>query len=162
MVRYYFIACEYFVHSGYNVLARTMTRDYKMIDITYLMVITRFLSFNIMALANHLIDGTISKSFQPFLHLSFFVSILVLGIFASFIAFFLANFALSEIEAPKFGVFTNLTTLIAMFSGAVFLHETLFYYHYIGALFVILDVVSVNVFSVSTDKTKKHLSNNFI
>lgn len=139
-------------HSGYNVLARTTTRHYKMTDITYLMVIIGFLLFNLMALASHLIHGTISKFFQPFLYPSFFVSILVLGIFASFTAFFLANFALSKIEASKFGVFTNLTTIIAVFSGAVFLHETLFYYHYIGAVLVILGVIGVNVFAVSTYK----------
>ncbi|MFT8390915.1 MAG: DMT family transporter [Sporolactobacillus sp.] len=144
-------------HSGYNVLARTTAKSYRMIDMTYLMVFMGFLSFNLIALTDHLMRGSMGQLYQPFLQTPFLLSVLVLGIFASFIAFFLVNFALSEVEASRFGAFTNLTTIIAVFSGAVFLHETLVYYHYIGAVLVILGVIGVNIFSAAKNPVKlKH------
>ncbi|GGL59084.1 DMT family transporter [Sporolactobacillus putidus] len=135
-------------YAGYNVLARAMTQKYRMIDMTYIMIFIGFISFNFMALINHLIQGTLSQYVQPFFHPLFFISVLYLGVFASFITFFLSNFALSEIQASKFGAFTNLTTIISIFSGAVFLNENLYYYHYVGAVLVILGVIGVNIFSV--------------
>ncbi|RYL99046.1 DMT family transporter [Sporolactobacillus sp. THM7-7] len=133
-------------HAGYNILARTMTQKYSMIDMTYLMIFTGFVSFNVLSMGQHLMRGTLSQFFLPFTHPLFVLSVSYLGVLASYITFFLSNFALSEIEASKFGVFTNLTTIISIFSGVVILHESIFYYHYIGAFLVIAGVIGVNVF----------------
>ncbi|MCO7174900.1 DMT family transporter [Sporolactobacillus kofuensis] len=135
-----------FTYAGYNVRARTMAQKFRMVDMTYLMIFGGFLSFNGLAIGNHLIHGNLSDLFVPFTDPIALISILYLGIMASFTTFFLSNFALSELEASKFGVFTNLTTIISIFSGVLFLHEHLFYYHYIGALMVVLGVVGVNKF----------------
>ncbi|WP_141432760.1 DMT family transporter [Bacillus sp. 03113] len=140
-----FMLVSTFSHACYNVMARKTTQQYKMVDITYVMIITGFVSFNLLALGNHLIHGTITHFIQPLFHPLFVLSVLSLGAFASFFSFFLSNFALSELEAGKMGVFSNLTTLIAVFAGILILHEQLYYYHFIGAIFVILGVLGVNL-----------------
>lgn len=139
-------------YAGYNVLARTTAQKYNMFNMSFFMIVVGFVSFHMAAVGNHLIQGTLFQYFQPFAHPLFLFSVLFLGVFASTITFFLSNFALSEIEASKFGVFTNLTTIISIFSGAFFLNEGLYAYHYVGAFLVIIGVIGVNTFSVGRDK----------
>lgn len=131
-------------YAAYNVLARTMTRKYRMADLTYLMILIGFITFTALAFAEHLIHGTVSGYFRPLANPLFLLSVSSLGILASYTTFFLSNFALSELEAAKMSVLTNLTTLIAIFAGILFLHEKLFYYHFIGAASVLLGVLGVN------------------
>jgi drug/metabolite transporter (DMT)-like permease len=142
-------------YAGYNVMARKMTKCYSLFSMSYIMLLIGFVSFNGVAMGNHLIQGTLFQYFQAYAHPVFLLSVLFLGIFASFLTFFLSNFALSEIDASKFSIFTNLTTILSIFSGAFFLHEPLYYYHYIGALLVIVGVIGVNVF---TGKKRKSYS----
>lgn len=141
-------------YAGYNVLARTTAQKYNMFNMSLIMIMIGFVSFHMAAVGKHLIQGTLFQYFEPFAHPLFLLSVLFLGVFASTITFFLSNFALSEIEASKFGVFTNLTTIISIFSGAFFLNEGLYAYHYIGALLVIIGVIGVNTFSAGRDKEK--------
>lgn len=63
-------------YAGYNVLARAMAQKYRMIDMTCIMIFIGFVSFNLMALINHLIQGTFSRSMEPFFHPLFFLSVL--------------------------------------------------------------------------------------
>lgn len=134
-------------YAGYNVLGRKATGKLHMADMTYFMIFSGFVFFNAIAFGTHITEGTLSEYFSPLADPLYLISECYLGIMASFTTFFLSNFALSVLEASRFGVFTNLTTIVSIFSGTVFLHETLYLYHYIGALMVILGVVGLNVSS---------------
>jgi len=76
----------------------------------------------------------------------FLVAILYLGVFSSLGTSFLSNYALSKIEASKMSVFNNLATLITIFAGVMILHETLQYFHIIGAAIIIIGVIGTNYF----------------
>jgi drug/metabolite transporter (DMT)-like permease len=64
-----------------------------------------------------------------------------LGLFSSVVT----NYTLSVIEAFKVSVFSNLSTIMALVAGALFLGEKIDYDHIIGAFFVIVDISGVNL-----------------
>ncbi|MGG2092165.1 DMT family transporter [Bacillus sp. S13(2024)] len=130
--------------AGYNVLARKMTKQFRLIDVTYMMTTIGFVCFNTLSIGNHIAAGTMNQFFQPFTSPLFLVSILYLGILSSLLTAFLSNYALSIMEASKMSVFSNVSTLITMFTGVIFLQEDLAYYHIIGAVMIILGVLGTN------------------
>ncbi|MCM3340182.1 DMT family transporter [Paenibacillus sp. MER TA 81-3] len=127
--------------AGYNVMARPMTRRFKLIDITYMMTLVGFLTFNVMSLVNHGLNGTVSLYFAPFTDTTFIISILYLGVLSSLVTSFLSNYALSHMEASKMSVFGNFATLITMIAGVLVLDEQLKYFHLIGACMIILGIL---------------------
>lgn len=128
----------------YNVMARKITKKYRLIDITYVMTTIGFISFNILSLADHLMKNTLAAYFSPFINTTFVVSILYLGILSSLLTLLLSNYILSKITASKMSVFSNLATLITVIAGSVFLHEQIEYYHIIGATMIILGIIGIN------------------
>ncbi|MFD3449014.1 DMT family transporter [Microbacteriaceae bacterium 4G12] len=130
--------------TGYNVLARKMTKQFRLVDVTYMMTVIGFIFFNALSIGNHIAAGTMNLYFKPFTSSLFLVSILYLGILSSLLTAFLSNYALSIMEASKMSVFTNVSTLITMFAGVIFLQEELTYYHIIGATMIIIGVLGTN------------------
>ncbi|MEW9096034.1 MAG: DMT family transporter [Clostridiaceae bacterium] len=130
--------------AGNNVLARKMSGEYKPICLTYTVTAIGFVFFNIMSVINHSLKGTLNLYFKPFTNPLFVVSIVYLGILSSLITSFLVNYALSKIEASKMSVFSNLSTLITMIAGVIFLGEKLQYFHIIGAIMIILGIIGTN------------------
>lgn len=131
--------------AGYSVLARPLTKQFKPLELTFIMLTIGFLSFNIISLIRHGLAGTIDQYFYPLTNQVFLLSILYLGILSSLGTSWLSNYALSKIEASKMSVFGNLATLISMIAGVVFLHEQLEYYHIIGAIMIIIGILGTNL-----------------
>lgn len=128
----------------YNVLARKTTKKFKLMDLTYTMTVIGFISFNLIAIASHISKGTITVYFKPFTNGTFLISVLYLGLLSSLLTALLLNYSLSYIEAAKISVFSNLSTLITIIAGVVFLHEQIAYYHIIGTILIVLGVVGTN------------------
>lgn len=132
--------------AAYSVFARKLIGPYKITDITFVMIAIGFLSFNTMAVVEHLSNGTLADYFQPFTNRQFVLSVVYLGVLSSLVTTYLSNYALSRLEASRVSVFNNLSTLLTMFAGTIVLQEQLYYYHYIGAILIILGIVGTNYF----------------
>lgn len=130
--------------SSYSVLARKMTRDYTALELSLTMIIVSCISFNALAIFNNVRAGTLSAYFSPLTNLPFLLSILYLGILSTLVTFLLSNYILSKIEASKMSVFTNLSTVISIIAGVVFLREAIHYYHIIGSLLIVGGVLGTN------------------
>ncbi|KAB2451767.1 DMT family transporter [Bacillus sp. CH126_4D] len=128
----------------YNVLARKMTKKFKLMDLTYTMTVIGFISFNLIAIASHISKGTIAAYFEPFTNGTFLISILYLGLLSSLLTALLLNYSLSYIEAAKISVFSNFSTLITIIAGVIFLHEKISYFHIIGTIMIIFGVIGTN------------------
>lgn len=135
-----------FSASLYNVLARKLTKKYSLFTLTYVMTAFGFITFNGIAMTNHLVENSFASFFSPFLSMSFLASILYLGVLSSLCTSFLSNYALSKMEASKMSVFSNLATLITVIAGVIFLNETLQYYHIVGTIVILTGVVGTNYF----------------
>ncbi|WCN37909.1 DMT family transporter [Aneurinibacillus uraniidurans] len=140
--------------AGYSVLARKMSQKFSVIDLTYMMTTIGFLFFNGMSVIRHVSEGTLTLFFAPFSNPLFVMSIFFLGVLSSLVTSFLSNYALSQIEASKISVFNNLSTLVTIVAGVIFLQEKLEYFHLIGAFMIILGVVGTNLLKPKKAKAR--------
>ncbi|MFK4471073.1 drug/metabolite transporter (DMT)-like permease [Paenibacillus sp. RC73] len=137
-----FLTCVAF--AGYSVLARSLSKHFSPAEISYFMMGIGFITFLVVSLTKHIQGGTLSQ----FVTLSgngiFVLSIIYLGVVASLITSLTANYALSKIEASKMSVFTNLSTIVSIAAGALFIGEEITVYHLIGSLLIIAGVIGTN------------------
>jgi multidrug transporter EmrE-like cation transporter len=68
----------------------------------------------------------------------------VLGVVSSLLTAWLSNYILSKMEASRMSVFANLSTIVSMAAGAVFLGEEVAVYHGIGSVLIIAGVIGAN------------------
>ncbi|NLJ58631.1 MAG: DMT family transporter [Tissierellia bacterium] len=130
--------------SGYSVMARKLTKDFTNIELSTMMILISFICYNLMSISKHLLSGTISSFFAPLSDVSFVISILYLGVLSSLVTSLMTNYILSKIEASKMSVFANLGTVITIAAGAIFLKESIYYYHIIGSLLIVGGVLGTN------------------
>jgi len=132
--------------AGYSVMGRVLTRDFSNIELSYLMITISFIVYNLIAILNHAINGSVKNFFIPLSSMGFVISILYLGVLSSLVTSLLTNFILSRIEASRMSVFANLGTVITIIAGAVYLKEKIYYYHIIGSILIISGVIGTNYF----------------
>lgn len=137
--------------AGYSVMARNLTKEFTSIELSFIMIIISFISFNILAIGRHIMNGTISSYFLPFGNLNFIISILYLGVLSTLATSLLTNYVLSKIEASKMSVFANLGTVISIVAGVVFLNEDIYYYHIIGSILIVGGVIGTNFLGVKSN-----------
>ncbi|MFJ7307722.1 DMT family transporter [Peribacillus frigoritolerans] len=139
----------------YNVVARKVTKQYSLFTLTYVMTFFGFVTFNSMAVINHIINQSISSFLLPFTSSAFLISIVYLGVLSSLLTAFLSNYSLSILPASKMSVFSNLATLITIIAGVIFLHESIHYYHVIGAMIILAGVIGTNYFGIQSKHNSK-------
>ncbi|WP_301171969.1 DMT family transporter [Brevibacillus nitrificans] len=139
--------------AGYSVLARKMTRSFHYIDITFMVSLIGFLFFNGWAVSRHLAAGELGTFWAPLGNPLFLASILFLGILSSLVTSLLNNFALSKLEASRLSVFNNLSTLVTVVAGVLFLQEQLSFYHLLGGLLIIAGVIGTNYFGMKAKRS---------
>lgn len=137
--------------SFYQVFARKLTKEYSLVTITYILTSSGFIIFNLLALYNHLLNGNFIEFIKPFGQWDYLFAILYLGILSTLVTSYLSTYALSILPAFQMSVFGNLTTVITIGAGIVFLNESFYYYHIIGTILVVLGVIGVNYFREKED-----------
>jgi len=130
--------------SAYNVMARKLTREFSNTDIISVMIFLSFIGYNAASITKHLINGTLSDFFMPLSDSGFIIAVLYLGTICVAGTSIMSNYMLSKIEAAKASVFTNLRTFISIVVGAVFLNESIYYYHIIGSILIVGGVFGAN------------------
>ncbi|GAB6927814.1 DMT family transporter [Paenibacillus sp. JCM 10914] len=131
--------------SVYTVMARRLTQKQSVLDITFMMSLLGFVTFNVISVSRHAAVGNVSQYFAAFSHPTFVWSVLYLGVLASLGTSLLANYTLSQLEASRMSIFNNLSTIITIFAGVLFLQEQIAYYHILGAVLVITGVIGVSL-----------------
>lgn len=127
----------------YFVLGRKVTQQFNAMDITFFMTVTACILFNLITITNHLNSGTLALYFAAFNNNEFLWTILYLGVLSSFLTSFLTNSALTVIPASQVSIFNNFGPVIAVFAGVLFLNETLYLYHIIGGIMVLIGIIGV-------------------
>jgi drug/metabolite transporter (DMT)-like permease len=131
--------------AGYNVWARSLLRTFRPAEISYMMLSVGFVAFLAASLIDHGTAGTLDQFMAPLASGSFIASILYLGVLSSLVTSLSANYALSKLEASRLSVFSNLSTVVSIGAGAMFLGEDIKTYHVLGSLLILLGVVGTNV-----------------
>ncbi len=105
----------------YSLLSRSLSGRYTPFERTYVMMGMAAAVFTPLGLLQT--HGDVSAYLAPLGQSSYLVSVLFLGVLASVICFFLSGYALTYLSIARESVFSNLTTAVSVFAGAVFLRE---------------------------------------
>ncbi|MDQ0113287.1 DMT family transporter [Paenibacillus harenae] len=130
--------------AGYTVLARSLSKQFSPAEITYMMLGIGFAVFLSVSFTGHAASGTLHRFFAPLASGTFIVSILFLGVLSSLVTALTSTYILSKMEASKMSVFANLSTIVSMAAGAMFLGEEITLYHLIGSVLIIAGVIGTN------------------
>ena len=138
----------------YYVLGKKISLEFSTLEITVWMTLLAFIVFNIWSVVNHLQNNTIKEFFSPLAEMEFLWSVLYLGILSSVVTSFLTNYALSKIPVSQIAVFNNLSPIITIIGGILFLDEILYGYQISGGFLVILGIVMTQIFKQNKAKHK--------
>ncbi len=151
-----FLLLSSLTFAGYSVMARILTKDFSNTELSYVMIGIGFVAFNVIAIGNNLIQGTIGSFLTPLVNIKFILCIIYLGVLSSLVTSLLSNYVLSKIEASKMSVFSNLGTVISIIAGVTLLNEDIFYYHIIGSLLIVIGVLGTNFLDKNFIEKRNH------
>ncbi|MCR8643790.1 DMT family transporter [Paenibacillus sp. N1-5-1-14] len=138
------VACVVF--AGYSVLTRFVAKDFTPMEISYVLIGTGFIVMMLMSLTSHGLSGTWDALVTPFATPTFTLLIVLIGVI-QIVTAFLASFVLARIKASQMTVFTNLSTVVSIVAGAVFLGEQVTWYHLIGSMLIVVGVIGATRFA---------------
>jgi len=137
----------------FNIASKDASKTLKPYEITYFMMLSGALVFNVLYVTQLIFQGTPMAYFETLTQIDLLLPILYLGSIASIGGFFLVNFALSRLPAHVTSIYANLSTIVSIGAGAAFLNEQLFYYHIIGSAMIIIGVYG----TVSSNRNHKKI-----
>lgn len=138
----------------FNIASRNASKSVKPHELTYFMMLGGAIVFNVLYVIQLLIEKRIGDYVTNLTHVELLIPILYLGVIASIGGFFLVNFALSKVPAHVSSIYANLSTIVAIIAGAWLLNEKLYYYHFIGAVMIIIGVYGTVRFNIGRHKIK--------
>jgi len=124
----------------FNIASRKASQSLKPYELTYYMMMSGAIVFQIIYLIELSITGSLGQYFTLLLSPNVILPLLYLGIVASIGGFFFVNYALSKLPAHVSSIYANLSTIVAILAGALILKEQMYYYHYIGSAMIIIGV----------------------
>ena len=74
----------------------------------------------------------------------FMISVLYLSVVSSVVAFISLNYGTVRVTVSQASIFANLTTVISIIAGVVFLHETFTAFQIVGAVIILISVYFAN------------------
>lgn len=138
----------------FNILSRKLSRYYTPVEITFAMMWVGAVCFNVIALLQSTIDGSLNTYFSGFSNWSAVSAIFYLGVLSSICAFFMLNYMLSKLTASSAAVFTNLTTVVSVLAGVFIMREPFFWYQLIGGVLIVLGVWGTNYYGIKESAKK--------
>lgn len=138
--------------ASYNMLSRKISAEFSVFERTYAMTVIGMISFLGLAFFENYSEP--AKILSPFMNLEYLFSILYLGLASSVVAFLLLNYANTYLPVAKTTVFSNLTTVVSVIAGSIFLDETLSCVSLVGVVMIIIGVFSVQVLGGRNIKNK--------
>ena len=127
----------------YNVLSRKISKEFTALERTYAMMLIGLVVFASVSFAENFDNP--ANMITPFKHPLYTVSVLYLGAVSSVAAFLLLNYANTHLPVSKTTVFSNITTLVSVAAGIVFLDEKLSVVTVISAIMIIAGVWGVQL-----------------
>ncbi len=133
---------------GYNIMSRKISAEFTTFERTYAMTVIGMVSFVVIALIENTHNPiSVITSFSEVKYTS---AILYLGIASSVIAFLFLNFANTYLPVAKTTVFTNITTVVSVIAGGIFLNERISFEAVISTVMIISGVLGVQMMQIKS------------
>jgi drug/metabolite transporter (DMT)-like permease len=124
----------------FNIASRSASKNFKPIETTYFMMLLGAISFNIIYIIQLIINHDIQSYIGHLSDIDIILPILYLGVIASVLGFFFVNYALSQLPAHVSSIYANISTIVSVLAGYIFLNEPVGIYHIIGGILIITGV----------------------
>lgn len=131
----------------FSIISRKISKQFNPIEITYFMMFFGALCFNTILVVELAINNKLATYFEPLKSDVFITSVIYLGFLSSIIAYFLINYSLSKVQASRTSIFSNISTIVSIIAGVVFLKESFHFHHVIGSVLILLGVWGTNKYS---------------
>ena len=138
----------------FNIASRSASRTHKAIETTYLMSFMGMISFNLIYLIQLSIEGNTMSYITVLSNLNVIGPILYLGLIASIFGFLLVNYSLSQLPAHVTSIYANISTIVSVIVGFLFLSEIITLYHLIGGVLIIIGVYGTTRVNYLINKRK--------
>jgi drug/metabolite transporter (DMT)-like permease len=130
----------------YNITSRKISRDFTPLERTYAQTILGLTIFLTIAIVeNRTAPQNIIINFA---NPEYCWSIFYLGIVSSVLAFVLLNYANTHLPVAKTTVFSNITTVVSVIAGAIFLKETFTWQTALATIMIVVGVWGVQMLKV--------------
>ncbi len=127
--------------AAYNILSRKLSGRFSALERTYVMMLAAAVSFVTLAVFENV--SSPDRILAPAGNITFLLSILYLSLFSSILAFLFLNYAATVLPVSKSTAFCNITTVLSVFAGVVFLGESITVVSLIAAAVIIVGVFGV-------------------
>lgn len=125
----------------YNMMSRKISASFSALERTYGMMLVGAVVFTLLACAENGFDGR--KLLLPLQNVRFCLSMVYLSLFSSILAFLCLNYAATILPVSRATAFCNLTTVLSVFAGVVFLGDPFNGVSALAAAVIILGVFGV-------------------
>lgn len=125
----------------FSIISRKTARDFSALERTYVMMLMAAIVFTALAVME--CRNTLWLLLAPMKDGRFMLSMLYLSLASSIMAFLSLNFANGELPVGKVTAFCNLTTVISVFAGVVFLGEPFTVLSLIASVVIVVGVWGV-------------------
>ena len=129
--------------SLFYVFSKKSGDDYNPLEQTYVMFALGSLVYAVFALVQcrgQYDELIFSALVQP----QFIISVLYLAVISSVAAFIFLNYGTVRVTVSEASIFANLTTVISIIAGVVFLHEVFTPFQVVGAIIILVSVFFSN------------------
>lgn len=127
--------------TSFSVISRKLSKEFSALERTYVMMGVAAVTFTCMSLVQCRNDMALLTA--PLAETKFITAILYLGFASSIVAFMALNVASGYLPVAKTMAFCNLTTVISLFAGVIFLHEPFNAISLLASVLIILGIWGV-------------------
>ena len=127
--------------AAHTLIARRISKAFTAFERTYVMMLEGALVFTALALIR--CGGSLSAYLRPLGDGGYRTAMLYLSVCCSLAAFFLSNYSIERLSVARRTVFVNLTTVISIFAGAVFLREPFSWRSLLCCLLILIGIYGV-------------------
>lgn len=130
----------------YNITSRKISGEFTALERTYAQTIIGLVVFGLIALFENI--NAPENLFVNFQNPGYFWAIFYLGVVSSVVAFILLNYANTHLPVAKTTVFSNLTTIVSVIAGAIFLKESFTWQTALATVMIVAGVWGVQMLQV--------------
>lgn len=131
---------------AYSILARHSSKRFTPLEITFIMMWSGTVIFNVLGIGQSLVEGSFLSYLSPLQLTSVLWAILYLGALSSVLAFFLSNYMFAKLPVSQTAPILNVITVVSVFSGVFFRGEQFGWIQALGITLIVLGVWGTNVF----------------
>ncbi|MCD8371201.1 MAG: DMT family transporter [Clostridiales bacterium] len=137
-----FLCGAIFMAAFYNILSKRFSEEFSPFERTYVMFAVGFVSFLVVS-AIQTRGEFLTQCRELLTQSDFMMAVLYLAVLSSVIAFFCLNYAVSYLSVRQATSYTNLTPVISVLAGTLFLSEPFTRWHFVGMVLILVGIFRV-------------------